>query len=708
MTPSVLIDRRRDLAVLTFRQDPVNALSREMRSALFDGLESLNADERVRGVVLTGAGRCFSAGADIAEFRGGEGREMTEGRDPSEITELIEGMRKPVLAALHGLALGGGLELAMGCHFRVAAAGTQLGLPEIHLGLLPGAGGTQRLPRLVGPKEACDLVLSGNPVDAEKARAMGLIDAVVGDDLVDDALRQLESFLARGAALRRVRDLPIDSNPPTPTFYQEARSGARSRRAASFAAQRIVDCIEAASSLPFEEGLRFEREQFMACHASPAAAALQHVYFARREARKVSSIPAGTQERRLERVGIVGAGTMGRGIAMAFADAGYPVTLVESDSRKAEAALAAIGVEYRRLAASGRLGAALAEARVARVGATVDDGPLQSCDLVIEAVFEDLALKRDVCRRLGGLCKPGAIIASNTSTLDVNDLAKASGREADFLGLHFFSPANVMRLLEVVRGDRTAADVLATAMALGRRLGKDAVSCGVCYGFIGNRMLEPYLREAEFLLLEGASPRRIDRALEDFGMAMGPCRMLDLAGVDVAAQVVIERERQGGLPSDPLYRIVARELMRIGRFGQKSGEGFYRYEGRKAVDDAQAAAIIRKLGERHGIEARADIPDREIVERCLLPLINEGFRILEEGIACRSSDIDVVWLSGYGFPPERGGPMFLARQWGLEHVKQRLLHYAGGGDRHGYWTPAPTIDRATAPSNTACQTGDPS
>jgi 3-hydroxyacyl-CoA dehydrogenase len=699
MSPNIDIENRGHLTVLRLRHAPVNALSAPLRSALLQSLQQLSEDLQVRGVVIMGDGRCFSAGADINEFQQDNPDAITAGCDPAAITELIDTMSKPVLAALHGVALGGGLELALGCHYRVAAPGTQLGLPEIQLGLLPGAGGTQRLPRLIGLPAAQEMILSGRAIDATKALSLGLIDAIVEDKLVEGATRYLDTILARAAPTRRTRDRTLSATDIPRDSLERARTEARSKRALSFAAERIIDCLDA-SRLPFEAGMRFEREQFLACNVSRAAKALQYGFFAQREATKVPHIPAGTRERVINQVSIVGGGTMGRGIAMAFANADYPVTVIETDAARADAAAKAIRADYERLAALGRLTQEQAEARAARVVASTQDETLRTSDLVIEAVFEDLAIKTELCQRLGRLCKPGAIIASNTSALDINLLARASGRPADFLGLHFFSPAQVMRLLEIVRGEQTAPAVLATALALARRLEKHAVVCGVCFGFIGNRMLEPYLREAEVLLLEGATPRQIDRALEAFGMAMGPCRMLDLAGVDVAANVVIEQEKQGSLPADPTYRIVCRELYRLGRFGQKAGRGFYRYEGRKALDDLEAVAAIRELARCNRVTPRAAISDVEIVERCLLPLINEGYRIIEEGIAYRTSDLDVVWLSGYGFPADVGGPMFYASQMGLPRVRERLLHYASlRGDQYGYWTPAAALNNTSITHN---------
>jgi 3-hydroxyacyl-CoA dehydrogenase len=688
MSP-IKIERTGSVAVLRLNSGPVNALSKAVRVALYDALNAANADPEVVGVAITGNGRVFSAGADITEFREASGVAMFAGRDPAEITAFIDAMNKPVVAAIDGMALGGGLELALGCHARVAATGALLGLPEITIGLLPGAGGTQRLPRLVGPVAAGEMILSGQPVAAAKALETKLIDQLIEGDLVAGAVAHVHSLVESGNALRRARDIDLRAMTVAPDSYDRMRNSFLKKAALAFAAEHIISCLEATAAMGFDEGMRCEREHFLACHASDAAAGLQHGFFAKREATKIPDMPAHTALRPIKQVAVLGAGTMGRGIAMAFANAGFPVTMVEADTRLAGAALQAVQCEYRRLADTGRLKSEEAVTRSARISASAEDEALRTSDLVIEAVFENLDIKLEVCRRLGTLCKPGAIIASNTSTLDIDVLAAATGRANDFLGVHFFSPAQVMRLVEVIRGKDTLSDALATVMALVRRLNKDAVVSGVCYGFIGNRMLEPYLRETEALLLEGCTPQQIDRALEAFGMAMGPCRMMDLAGVDVVAKVVIERAKQGALPSDPLYRIVCREFERVGRYGQKTGAGFYRYQGQKATEDNDAIAAIQALAARHGVLRAGEVPDEDIVKRCLLPLINEGFLILEEGIAYRESDIDVVWLSGYGFPAQRGGPMFYARQMGLSWVHDQLLDLGRSrGNAQGYWTPA--------------------
>ncbi|MFM0088817.1 3-hydroxyacyl-CoA dehydrogenase NAD-binding domain-containing protein [Paraburkholderia sediminicola] len=535
---------------------PVNALSASLRSALFDALATAGRDPKVSGVVIAGEGRCFCAGADVSEFRTDNAHAISEGRDPTELTALIDEFTKPVVAALHGSVLGGGLELALGCHHRVAAPGTQLGLPEINLGVLPGAGGTQRLPRLVGLAQAAKMILTADVADATAALEMGIVDEVIDGDLIAGAVRYADEVVDAGRPLPRARDRQIDAGDIPADFFEQARNSVKSRNVPARTVDRIVGCLDAAVRLPFDAGMKFEREQFEACNASVEAAALQHGFFARRKATTIPGLAAGTGTRRVEQVAVVGGGTMGRGIALSFATAGFPVTLIETTAERADAAREAIRVDCERMAKSGRLSVERA-AQVARlIVPKIELADAASCDLVVEAVFEDLALKRALAAQLGALCKPGAIIASNTSTLDVDVLASASGRPADFVGMHFFSPAHIMRLVEVVRGKATAPDVLATVLSIARKLGKDPVVSGVCYGFIGNRMLEPYLRETEALLLEGATPSQIDAALEAFGMAMGPCRMMDLAGVDVVAKVVIERGKEGGLPDEgsPVFR----------------------------------------------------------------------------------------------------------------------------------------------------------
>ena len=689
----VSVTMQGEVAVVTINHPPVNALSRSVRRELLEALLSVSADRQVKAVVLACAGRTFVAGAEIGEFADRSGVLMTSEPDPNEVIAAIERCGKPVVAALFGYALGGGLELALGCHARIARVGIRIGLPEVTLGVIPGAGGTQRLPRLVGVALALEMIVSGKLLEAQEALAAGLIDALVPaeDDLIVQAIAYAEGLLAADTwTLARDRRVNVSDLPKG--LFANARTEKPRNLAQARARSAAIDAVETALTLPFDEALRFEREQFVICNASPEAAALQHAFFAQRAATKIDGVSDATMRRPLASVGIVGGGTMGRGIAMAFANAGFPVVLLEVSAIARDAALAGISAEYERAVKAARIDAKTALTCVERVTGALDDAALATCDLVLEAVYENLEVKLAVCRRLGQIAKPGAIIATNTSTLDVDALAAATGRAQDVVGLHFFSPANVMKLLEIVRGKATLPDVLATVMALASRLGKVPVVSGVCYGFIGNRMLEGYLRETEAMLLEGLTPRRIDTALEQFGMAMGPCRMMDLAGVDVCAKVVDERGKEGKLPPDPTYRIACRELAALGRFGQKSGSGFYRYDGRTALDDDAVNDICSRLAIQAGINRRDDITDEEIVERCLLPLMNEGARILDEGIAARRGDLDVVWLAGYGFPPERGGPMYYADTLGRQQVAERLGDYGRRrGNRFGYWTPAASL-----------------
>ncbi|SIT17925.1 3-hydroxyacyl-CoA dehydrogenase NAD-binding domain-containing protein [Achromobacter sp. MFA1 R4] len=688
MTQFLSYDQTGATAVIRLWSPPVNALSRGVRIVLYDAIMRAAEDPGVRAVVLTGNGRIFSAGADISEFRSGS---MFAGRDLTQVIGLLDALDKPIVAAIEGSALGGGLELALGCHARVAAQDATLGLPEIRLGVIPGGTGTQRLPRLVGVDAALRMMIGGEAIDAAQAKAIGLVDAVATGDVVQAALDFAER-LAQTGSTRRTSELAVRGADTADLQLDTWHPFIKRVKAPAYAASQILACVHDAIRLPFAEAVRQERQRFEQCNASEAAQGLQHAFVATRAAAKLPASYAGAKIRDISRVAIIGGGTMGRGIAMAVAQGGFDATVIETDPERAAAALDTIRGEYQRQVTSNRIDAQRAQQLSSRIQACAVFEAVRDADLIIEAVYENLDIKREIARRLGQACRPGAIIASNTSTLNIDLLAKESGRASDFLGLHFFSPANVMRLVEVVRGQATDDAVMATAMDFVRRIAKSPVITGVCYGFIGNRMLEPYLREVEALLLQGCTPARIDAALESFGMAMGPCRMMDLAGVDVVAKVVEERGKQSSLPDDPHYRIVCRQLAGLGHFGQKSGQGFYTYDGRRIVDDGAAIGSIAALAARHGIAPRAGIDANEIVERCLFPLINEGFSIVEEGIAYRESDVDVVWLAGYGFPAERGGPLFYARRLGLRVVGQRLRHYAAEfGDAHGYWSLATTI-----------------
>ncbi len=693
MSAAVSLQKQDNVGVIAIDNPPVNALARGVRRGLQEAFALAKADAAVQAVVLHCAGRTFAAGADITEFRSGN----ISDPDLNDVTAAIESLGKPVVAAIHGTALGGGFELALGCHYRMALSTAMVGLPEVTLGVLPGAGGTQRLPRLIGVADALETIASGAPMAAPVAHAKGAIDAIVDGDLLTAAVAFAKRLVAERAPLRLASERVIDPAGIPAGFFAEARAALARRMPGAFAPARIVDCVEAAVQRSFLDGLAFERSQFFACLRSPQAAALLHLFFAEREAAKIPGLPRDIALRPVNKVGVLGAGTMGGGIAMSFLNAGIPVTLLEVNAGSLTHGIDAVRRSYELSAGKGKMTDADVRQRMSLLTGTLDHADLADCDLALEAVFESMEIKRAVCAKLGAVCKPGAIIATNTSTLDVDALAAVTGRAADVVGMHFFSPANVMRLVEVVRGAATAPQVLATAMTLAKRLRKVAVVSGVCYGFIGNRMLEPYLREAEFLLLEGASAQQIDHALEQFGMAMGPCRMMDMAGVDVCAKVVIERGKEGTLPRDPHYRVVCSRLFDLGRYGQKTGRGFYAYEDRNPLPDPDVHAILAGLAAEHGIARRNAIGADEIVERCLYPLVNEGAKILDEGIAYRAGDIDVVWIAGYGFPTLKGGPMHYAGEVGLAGIHDRLLAYGKArGDPHGYWKPSVLLVRLAA------------
>ena len=682
MNSPVTLERRGRIGLLRIDNPPVNAIDVATVSGLIAAVGEFEADRSLAALVVHCEGRTFVAGGDIAQFE----RADFSTQPFNRLLARLEAQDRPVVAALHGTALGGGLELALACHYRVAVPSAKVGLPEVLLGLLPGSLGTQRLPRVAGPELALDMMLSGRPIGAKQALEAGIVDEVADGDPLAVGLDFAARLLERGATPRRVSAIVIDSGRVPAGLFEKALKDATTKRAAYPAPQRIVRCVQAAVERPFDEGEALEAKLFEECRVSPVSKAMRHLFFAQREAGKVPGLPKDLALRSVRSVGIVGAGTMGGGIAMNFANVGIPVVIVEATQAALDRGLGIVRANYEATAAKGRLAPEQVGVRMGRITGMLDYAALAQCDMVIEAVFEAMDLKKEVLARLGATCKPGAIIATNTSTLDVDVLAQASGRPADVVGTHFFSPANVMRLLEVVRGAKTAPDVLATVMKLAGAIGKVAVVSGVCYGLIGNRMAEVYMREAEFLMMEGVPPARIDGAVEALGMAMGPCRMLDMAGIDVGAKTVIELGKTGGLPPDPSYRAVVRKMFELGRFGQKTGTGYYRYEGRTPVTDPEQARICEALAREHGIARRDDVTDQEIVERLLYTMVNEAALILEEGIAYRPGDIDIVWTAGYGFPDHRGGPVFLADEAGLRQVVTRLEHYAATrGNPFGYW-----------------------
>lgn len=683
MSDVVHYDLQDNIGVISVNNPPVNALAQVVREGILNAVIAAQQDGS-EAIVLRCEGRTFIAGADITEF----------GKPPKdpwlpEVLTAIENSSKPVIAAIHGTALGGGFEVALACHYRCAVASAKVGLPEVNLGLLPGAGGTQRVPRVAGVQAALDMITTGKPVAAPKAKDMGLIDEVVdSDDLAAAAVQYAKDLVASGAPLKRIRDITIDPATVEPGFFDQARQRLASRARGQIAPDRIVTCIEAAVNLPMDEGLQKERELFQELVQSPESAAMRHIFFAERQAAKIKDLSKDTPQREVGKVAIIGGGTMGGGIAMCFANVGIPVIMVEINDEALQRGLSIVRKNYGITVKKGKMSEAHMESRLELITGTTDYGDIADVDLVIEAVFENLDLKKEIFARLDQTCKQGAILATNTSYQDVNAIAAATSRPQDVLGMHFFSPANVMKLLEVVRGDQTADDVLATAMQIGKKIGKVCVLSRVCYGFIGNRMLGGYGREAQMLLLDGCTPSQVDSALESFGMAMGPLAMSDLAGLDVGYKA---RQGRTDLPDDPrLYRM-GDLLVEMGRHGQKTGSGFYKYdpESRARLADPEVEALIRQEAEKLGVEQR-EVSDEEILQRCFYPLINEGALILEEGIAQRPSDIDVVYVYGYAFPAAKGGPMFYADSVGLKNVYDKICEFR---DRYGeqYWKPAPLL-----------------
>ena len=679
------------VAVITMNNPPVNGLGHELRSGIVAGLDQAAADPSVKAVVLLGAGKAFSGGADIREFN--TPKALAE-PNLHTLIRAVEQSPKPVIAAIHGVAMGGGLELALGCHFRVAVAGAQIALPEVKLGLLPGAGGTQRLPRVVGVETALNMIVSGNPVPSEKLKGSALFDAFLEGELLPGAVAFAEKVIAEKRPLKLVRDLKIDY-PNAEAFFQFAHNTATAVAKDYPAPRKCVDAIAAAVAKPFEEGLRAERDLFVELVQTDVSKALRHAFFAERAASKIPDVPEETPTRPIRSAAVIGAGTMGGGIAMNFANAGIPVTVLEVKPEALEKGLAVVRKNYEGSAKKGRLTAAQVEERMGLIQPTMSYADVAQADIVVEAVFEDLKVKEAVFKKLDEVAKPGAILASNTSTLDLDKIAAFTRRPQDVIGTHFFSPANVMKLLEIVRGKATAKDVLATVMGLSKKLKKTGVVSGVCDGFIGNRMLEQYLRQALLLLEEGALPQQVDRALEKFGMAMGPFRMSDLAGNDVGWY--IRKRRYAENPSLKPSRVADR-ICEMGRFGQKTGAGWYRYEAgkRDAVPDPVVEELILAQSKEAGV-ARRKVGADEIVERCIFALVNEGAKILEEGIALRASDIDMVYLTGYGFPLYRGGPMLYADTVGLFSVVRTMARFAANpqGDP-AFWKPAPLLARLAA------------
>jgi len=688
-----------DVAVITMNNPPVNGLGHGTRVGLTNGLEKANADPSVKSIVITGAGKAFSGGADIREF--GSPKAVAEPNLLSVILAL-EASPKPVIAAIHSVAMGGGLELALGCHYRIAAPGTQIALPEVKLGLVPGAGGTQRLPRVLGVETALNMIVSGEPVKSE------LLAQQPGQKLFDKMASSPEALAEEALAFARsvadARPLPLVRNLPSKhplgdAYFQFARNMVKGMAKNFPAPVKCVDVVEASTQKKFDEGMALEREAFTNLMFTPESRALRHIFMAERAASKIPDVPEDTPKREIKSVAVIGAGTMGGGIAMNFLNAGIPVKILEMKQEALDRGIATIKKNYESQVKKGKLKADKYEQRMSLLSTTLDYADLKDADLVIEAVFEEMGVKQKVFEKLDEVMKPGAILASNTSTLDVNKIASFTKRPQDVVGLHFFSPANVMKLLEVVRGAKTGKDVMATVMSIGKKIKKTAVVSGVCDGFIGNRMIEQYSRQAGFLLDEGATPQQVDRAIEKFGFAMGPFRMGDLAGNDIGWAI---RKRRAQERPNMLYSRTADKLCELGRFGQKTGAGWYDYQAGKR--DAIPSDLVNKMIEEHrkelGITPRK-ISDEEIVQRLVFSLVNEAAHILEEGIASRASDIDMVYLTGYGFPIHRGGPMLYADQVGLFNVVQAMKRFQKNPrDDAKFWEPAPLLARLAAEAKT--------
>ena len=681
--------------MITLDNAPLNGLNHELRAGLAAGIDQAGADARVEAVILIGAGKAFSSGADIREFNTPK---TTAEPTLRSLIRIVDTSAKPVIAAIGGICMGGGLELALGCHFRVASPGAKIALPEVKLGLLPGAGGTQRLPRAIGVEAALNMIVSGAPAPSEHFKGTRLIDDIVDGDLLQGALAFAHKVLFEGRLLTRLRDVKIDF-PNAEAFFQFARNSVAPLSKNYPAPLKCIDAVAAAVTMPFDDGLKFERELFTQLVQTPESRALRHAFFAERAAAKIPDVPESTPARTIASVAVIGAGTMGGGIAMNFLSAGIPVTILETKQEALDNGVATIRKNYEGSVKRGKLAPEKLQQNMALLRQTLSYDDVQAADLVIEAVFEDMAVKRAVFEKLDAVMKPGAILATNTSTLDVDQIARFTQRPQDVVGTHFFSPANIMKLLEVVRGKTTGKDVLITIMQVAKKINKTAVVSGVCDGFIGNRMLEQYLRQAMFLLEEGALPAQVDRALERFGMAMGPFRMSDLAGNDVGWYI---RKRRYVEKPSVIYSKIADRLCEQGRFGQKTGLGWYRYEAgkRDAIPDPAVDELIAGYRKEIGMTPRK-IADDEIVERCVFALVNEAARILEEGIAQRASDIDMVYLTGYGFPLYRGGPLFYADTLGIYNVARSMARLATNAQADpAFWQPAPLLAKLAAEGKT--------
>jgi 3-hydroxyacyl-CoA dehydrogenase len=683
MSEAAQYSLRDGVAVITMTNPPVNGLGNALRAALMEHLKKAEADPAAKAAVIIGSAKAFSGGADIREF--GKPREKP---DLFEVNDQQDAMTKPLVAAIGGFALGGGLELALGCHYRIALPRAQLGLPEVKLGILPGSGGTQRLPRIIPMAEAVRMMTTGSTVSAEQAKELGLVDEIVQGDLLEGALAFTKKLVEENKKPRRIREMAAKLEGDPEAFFAKVRDQVGKESRGYPAPLEIVACAAAAATLPFDEGRKVERERFNRLVNTSESKALRHMFFAERQTSKIPGVPEDTPIREVKKAAVIGAGTMGGGIAMCFANAGIPVTLVDTTQEALDRGMKKIQGNYAATVSKGRLTQTDMDKRMSLIHGTINLGSAADADIVIEAVFERMDVKQDIFKMLDGIVQPGAILATNTSTLDVNQIAAATKRPEEVLGTHFFSPANVMRLLEVVRGDKTAKDVLATTMKLGKQLKKVPVVSGVCDGFIGNRMLEKYVQQSLFLLEEGATPAQVDGALQRWGMAMGPFAMYDMAGNDIGWEI---RKRRARERPDTVYSKFADRICEKGWFGQKAGRGWYKYEAgqRRPIPDPEVEKLLEEYRSEIGVKPRK-ILDEEIIERCIYALANEGARILEEGIALRASDIDMVYLTGYGFPPYRGGPMFYADHVGLEKVLDSIQKFQQGY-QGSQWQAAPLL-----------------
>ena len=685
MNDIVTVEVTDDIALVIISNPPVNAINQKVRSGLMTAFQTVDQDNNIRAVVLKCAGRTFMAGADIKEFD-----EPIADPGYHEVFRVIENCSKPVIAAMHGTALGAGLEAALACHYRCAVENARMGLPEVSLGIIPGAGGSQRLPRLIGAKAALEFILGVVPVSATEAYKIGILDRVIEEDLMEGTLEYVGSLLADGVGPRKVSEMLVDKSGYGEEFLVDARKLSARRLRGQNAPNLVIEAINNAVNLPFEEGIRKEKIIGDKALVSKEAKALRDIFFSEREIGKIPGISSDTKRMQINNVAILGSGTMGGGIAMNFANAGIPAIILDVSEAVLQRGIAVVRENYENTVKRGRLSKSDMVDRMELISGTTDYNAIAESDLVIEAVFEDIDLKKKVFKKIDGICKPEAIIATNTSTLNIDQIAAVTKRPEKIIGLHFFSPANVMKLLEIVRAEKTSPEVLATAIDTAKRIKKFGVVAGVCFGFIGNRMMaEGFHREADQMLLEGASPQQIDQVMYDFGFPMGPFAMHDMAGVDIMHSILKTTGKKEN-NREPYFNVLY-QVGELGRFGQKTGSGFYRYDegSRRPLHDPVTDALILQEAERLGIK-RTTIENTEIEQRCMYSLINEGAKILEEGIAYRPGDIDVIWSYGYGFPRFRGGPMYMADQIGLETIYEAVMSYR---DKFGdYWTPAPLLE----------------